>query len=72
MVSVVQVEEFSEEFDATRSTGYLCAATVKNFEQVRTTGDFIRLTIKAKAKNYAPALPAHFLGSSFRKRTNFF
>lgn len=69
---IEEVEEFSEEFDATRSTGYLCAATVKNFEQVRTTGDFIRLTIKAKAKNYAPALPAHFLGSSFRKRTNFF
>lgn len=39
MVSVVQVEEFGEEFDATRSTGYLCAATVKNFEQVRTTGE---------------------------------
>ncbi|XP_022735384.1 NADH kinase isoform X3 [Durio zibethinus] len=29
-----EVEEFSNEFDATRSTGYLCAATVKNFEQV--------------------------------------
>ncbi|KAB2043806.1 hypothetical protein ES319_D01G044400v1 [Gossypium barbadense] len=29
-----EVEKFSNEFDATRSTGYLCAATVKNFEQV--------------------------------------
>ncbi|XVE53035.1 hypothetical protein DITRI_Ditri02bG0172800 [Diplodiscus trichospermus] len=29
-----EVEEFNNEFDATRSTGYLCAATVKNFEQV--------------------------------------
>ncbi|GMH05571.1 hypothetical protein Nepgr_007411 [Nepenthes gracilis] len=29
-----EVEEFSNDFDATRSTGYLCAATVKNFEQV--------------------------------------
>ncbi|KAG8364832.1 hypothetical protein BUALT_Bualt18G0039600 [Buddleja alternifolia] len=29
-----EVEEFSEEFDATRSTGYLCAATTNNFEQV--------------------------------------
>ncbi|XVF18506.1 hypothetical protein REPUB_Repub11eG0027900 [Reevesia pubescens] len=29
-----EVEEFSNEFDATRSTGYLCAATVKDFEQV--------------------------------------
>lgn len=28
-----EVEKFSEEFDATRSTGYLCAATVRNFEQ---------------------------------------
>ncbi|KAJ0102536.1 hypothetical protein Patl1_04948 [Pistacia atlantica] len=31
---VEEVEAFSNEFDATRSTGYLCAATVKNFEQV--------------------------------------
>ncbi|GAV60681.1 NAD_kinase domain-containing protein [Cephalotus follicularis] len=31
---VEEVEEFSNEFDATRSTGYLCAATVSNFEQV--------------------------------------
>ncbi|TXG66657.1 hypothetical protein EZV62_007932 [Acer yangbiense] len=31
---VTEVEEFSNEFDASRSTGYLCAATVKNFEQV--------------------------------------
>lgn len=30
----MQVEAFSNEFDATRSTGYLCAATVKNFEEV--------------------------------------
>ncbi|XP_031266084.1 probable NADH kinase isoform X1 [Pistacia vera] len=30
---VEEVEAFSNEFDATRSTGYLCAATVKNFEQ---------------------------------------
>ncbi|OMO92572.1 putative Inorganic polyphosphate/ATP-NAD kinase [Corchorus olitorius] len=29
-----EVEEFGNEFDATRSAGYLCAATVKNFEQV--------------------------------------
>ncbi|KAK6270221.1 hypothetical protein POUND7_007326 [Theobroma cacao] len=29
-----EVEEFSNEFDANRSTGYLCAATAKNFEQV--------------------------------------
>ncbi|KAF9589768.1 hypothetical protein IFM89_028677, partial [Coptis chinensis] len=29
-----EVEELSNEFDATRSTGYLCAATVGNFEQV--------------------------------------
>ncbi|XP_059662776.1 NADH kinase [Cornus florida] len=31
---VQEVEEFSDVFDATRSTGYLCAATVKNFEQI--------------------------------------
>ncbi|PWA75199.1 hypothetical protein CTI12_AA126160 [Artemisia annua] len=30
-----EVQEFGNEFDATRSTGYLCAATVKNFEQAR-------------------------------------
>ncbi|MFS7921627.1 putative phosphotransferase with an alcohol group as acceptor [Helianthus anomalus] len=29
-----EVQELSSEFDATRSTGYLCAATVKNFEQI--------------------------------------
>ncbi|KAJ6886660.1 NADH kinase [Populus alba x Populus x berolinensis] len=31
---VKEVEKFSNEFDATRSTGYLCAATVQSFEQV--------------------------------------
>ncbi|KAL0399506.1 UNVERIFIED_CONTAM: putative NADH kinase [Sesamum radiatum] len=29
-----EVAELSEEFDATRSTGYLCAATASNFEQM--------------------------------------
>lgn len=29
-----EVQELGNEFDATRSTGYLCAATVKNFEQI--------------------------------------
>ncbi|XP_011082799.1 NADH kinase-like isoform X1 [Sesamum indicum] len=29
-----EVAELSEEFDATRSTGYLCAATANNFEQM--------------------------------------
>ncbi|KVI02137.1 ATP-NAD kinase-like domain-containing protein [Cynara cardunculus var. scolymus] len=29
-----EVQEFGDEFDATRSSGYLCAATVKNFEQI--------------------------------------
>ncbi|KAK4804015.1 hypothetical protein SAY86_003832 [Trapa natans] len=28
-----EVKEFNDEFDATRSTGYLCACTVNNFEQ---------------------------------------
>ncbi|CAN0880141.1 NADH kinase [Linum grandiflorum] len=31
---VEEVEEFSDDFDATRSTGYLCGATTKSFEQV--------------------------------------
>ncbi|OVA14290.1 Inorganic polyphosphate/ATP-NAD kinase [Macleaya cordata] len=31
---VEEVEKFNDNFDATRSTGYLCAATVHNFEQV--------------------------------------
>lgn len=30
----LQVEELSDQFDASRSTGHLCAATVENFEQV--------------------------------------
>ncbi|KAJ7981895.1 NADH kinase [Quillaja saponaria] len=29
-----EVEEFSNKFDANRSTGYLCAANVNNFEQI--------------------------------------
>ncbi|CAH8258587.1 unnamed protein product [Arabidopsis lyrata] len=29
-----EVEELSDQFDASRSTGHLCAATVNNFEQV--------------------------------------
>ncbi|CAI9303842.1 unnamed protein product [Lactuca saligna] len=29
-----EVEELGDEFDATRSTGFLCAATIKNFEQM--------------------------------------
>ncbi|KAK2422720.1 NADH kinase [Trifolium repens] len=29
-----EVEQFSGEFDATRSTGHLCSTTVENFEQV--------------------------------------
>ncbi|XP_071730088.1 NADH kinase [Rutidosis leptorrhynchoides] len=29
-----EVQELGSEFDATRSTGYLCAATIKNFEQI--------------------------------------
>ncbi|KAF2541869.1 hypothetical protein F2Q68_00030965 [Brassica cretica] len=29
-----EVEELSDQFDASRSTGHLCAATVENFEQV--------------------------------------
>ncbi|KAF8391164.1 hypothetical protein HHK36_023465 [Tetracentron sinense] len=35
LLPLVQVEQFSDEFDATRSTGYLCAATVRDFEQAR-------------------------------------
>ncbi|XP_015899253.3 NADH kinase isoform X1 [Ziziphus jujuba] len=31
---VKEVEEFNNEFDATRSTGHLCTATINNFEQV--------------------------------------
>lgn len=29
-----ELEQFNEEFDATRSTGYLCASTTNNFEQI--------------------------------------
>lgn len=31
---VAEVEEFGNQYDATRSTGFLCAATVDNFEQI--------------------------------------
>ncbi|XP_040988288.1 NADH kinase isoform X2 [Juglans microcarpa x Juglans regia] len=31
---IEEVEQFSNEFDANRSTGHLCAATVNNFQQV--------------------------------------
>ncbi|KAL3508803.1 hypothetical protein ACH5RR_028204 [Cinchona calisaya] len=31
---VEEVEKLNEDIDATRSTGYLCAATIKNFEQI--------------------------------------
>lgn len=31
---IEEVEQFSNDFDANRSTGHLCAATVNNFEQV--------------------------------------
>ena len=33
-VALMQVDELTDEFDARRSTGYLCAATAGNFEQV--------------------------------------
>jgi hypothetical protein len=33
-MSLVQVDELNNEFDARRSTGYLCAATARTFEQV--------------------------------------
>ncbi|KAH9610645.1 hypothetical protein KSS87_002960 [Heliosperma pusillum] len=32
---IEEVEQFKDEFDASRSAGYLCAATVKNFERVQ-------------------------------------
>ncbi len=35
-VDCEQVEEKLDEFDATRSSGHLCAATAGNFEQVET------------------------------------
>ncbi|KAL3503070.1 hypothetical protein ACH5RR_037519 [Cinchona calisaya] len=34
MDNLIPVEEHNEDFDATRSTGYLCAATIENFEQI--------------------------------------
>ncbi|KAK9074138.1 hypothetical protein SSX86_006735 [Deinandra increscens subsp. villosa] len=48
-----EVKELGDEFDATRSTGYLCAATVKNFEQIlsnilegqRTPSELSRMSI---------------------------
>ena len=31
------------DFDANRSTGYLCGATINNFEQVRQTAKYVYL-----------------------------
>jgi len=36
----MQVDELTDEFDARRSTGYLCAATAGNFEQVLFSAKF--------------------------------
>ncbi|XP_020274422.1 probable NADH kinase [Asparagus officinalis] len=49
-----EVDQFNDDFDATRSTGYLCAATASNFEQVldeileghRSPSDLSRISIK--------------------------
>ncbi|XP_065864447.1 NADH kinase [Euphorbia lathyris] len=53
-----EVEEFSGDFDATRSTGYLCAATAKNFEKVlddilgaqRCPSNISRLSVSVNSK----------------------
>ncbi|KAJ8423453.1 hypothetical protein Cgig2_009355 [Carnegiea gigantea] len=60
-----EVEGFKDEFDATRSTGYLCAATVNNFEQVlddilekrATPSDITRVSVCVNSQS----LPTHAL-----------
>ncbi|KAK9674217.1 hypothetical protein RND81_12G219100 [Saponaria officinalis] len=60
-----EVEQFRDEFDATRSTGYLCAATVENFEQVlddilekrAVPSEISRISIKLNSE----LLPTHAL-----------
>ncbi|XP_074319236.1 NADH kinase [Silene latifolia] len=62
---IEEVEQFKDEFDATRSAGYLCAATTKNFERVldgildeRTVASEIsRISIKLNSQ----LLPTHAL-----------
>ncbi|EOY13513.1 NAD(H) kinase 3 isoform 2 [Theobroma cacao] len=61
-----EVEEFSNEFDANRSTGYLCAATVKNFEQVVLDSFLEGQTVPSKLSRISvsvnsKALPAYAL-----------
>ncbi|EPS66418.1 hypothetical protein M569_08358, partial [Genlisea aurea] len=53
-----EVAEFSDEFDATRSTGYLCAATASNLEEIldgiiakrSTPSELARIAIRVNAK----------------------
>ncbi|KDP33218.1 hypothetical protein JCGZ_12740 [Jatropha curcas] len=55
---VEEVEKFGSDFDATRSTGYLCAATVKNFEQVlddilegrRVSSNLTRISVRVNSQ----------------------
>ncbi|CAI0448607.1 unnamed protein product [Linum tenue] len=55
---VEEVEEFGDDFDATRSTGYLCAATMNNFEQVlddildgrKQPSELLRMSIRGTMK----------------------
>lgn len=46
------MEELSDQFDASRSTGHLCAATVENFEQVslilRTLNAYANLVLNSQ------------------------
>ena len=44
-VALMQVDELTDEFDARRSTGYLCAATAGNFEQVLFSAKFSHVVI---------------------------
>ncbi|OIT22266.1 PREDICTED: NADH kinase isoform X2 [Nicotiana attenuata] len=57
-----EVEQYSEEFDASRSTGFLCAATVKNFEQIiddilenhATPSEVSRMSVTLNSKQLSP------------------
>jgi hypothetical protein len=48
----MQVDELTDEFDARRSTGYLCAATAGNFEQVIFSARFSHAIIFEEIKSY--------------------
>lgn len=65
-ISLMQVDELTNEFDARRSTGYLCAATAGTFEQVknlRLNSTSHRMSVNESNLTYSQILDATLDGS---------